>query len=111
MCKAIALVFALLLTTFSVQGASTNVRVTINFPSIDKPARLYNFQVKQYEMIRDPGSLSRDDCLEYLPSTHPKIIAALDHHIDNGQPPFRALVFTLLALNSHLQKQAKRKRG
>jgi hypothetical protein len=84
-------------------AASTEVNVTINVPHSaqkNSAVRLYNYHLNRYQIVRNPFSLSRKDCLAYLPSNNPHFIKVLDLHISNGREPYRALVFTQMALST-----------
>ena len=84
-------------------AASTEVNVTIKLPHSEQQnsaVRLFNYHLNRYQIIRNPFSLSRKDCLAYLPKNRPQVIKVFELHISKGREPYRALVFTKMALST-----------
>lgn len=94
----------LLVSVFSAPNfaGSAEVNVTIRFANTEKVSavRLYNFHLKRYQIIRNPLELTREDCLAYLPKVSSQVIKVFDLHISKGRTPYRALVFTQMALRN-----------
>lgn len=91
----------------TVWAGSIGVKVTIKLPDEQQTTRLYNFTTKSYEMIRVPGNLSRDQCLDYMPYVGGDAVKLLDQHIAKGHSPYRALILVHLAIRSALHKKSE----
>jgi len=89
-------------------GGSANVSVTISLsPQEQEVVRLYNFDMKSYQMVRSPFELTRQECLEYLPSQYPSAASLLDLHISKGRSPYRALTLVHFAIKANLSNKLK----
>ena len=101
--KRVASTLLLLLISAQAIAGSAEVNVTINIPQENQATRLYNFEIDRYQIIRHPHQLTREECLDYLPSSsNPKLIKVMDKHIKRGLSPYRALVLTQFSLKNYL---------
>lgn len=101
--KALALCIILYVLSAPSFSGSANVKVTIKIPNAEQSTqavRLYNYQLNRYQIIRNPFELTREQCLNYLPSDNQPVVKILDLHISKGRKPYKALVFTHLALRA-----------
>ena len=101
--KALALCIILYVLSAPSFSGSANVKVTIKIPNVEQSTqavRLYNYQLNRYQIIRNPFELTREQCLNYLPSDNQAVVKILDLHISKGRKPYKALVFTHLALRA-----------
>ena len=99
--KALALCLVLYVLSAPSFSGSANVKVTIKIPHAGQQSqavRLYNYELDRYQIVRNPFKLTRKECLDYLPNDSQKIVKILDLHISKGRKPYKALIFTHLAL-------------
>ena len=100
--KALALCIILYVLSAPSFSGSANVKVTIKIPHAEQQSqavRLYNYVLDRYQIIRKPFSLTREQCLAYLPPNHDTAIKILDLHIDKGRKPYRALRLTYMGIS------------
>lgn len=102
MMKALALCLFLYVLSAPSFSGSANVKVTIKIPHAGQQSqavRLFNYELDRYQIIRNPFSLTREECLAYLPPNHERAIEILDLHIDKGREPYRALRLTYIGIS------------
>lgn len=76
MMKALALCLVLYVLSAPSFSGSANVKVTIKIPHTGQQSqavRLFNYELDRFQIIRNPFSLTREECLAYLPPNHEKL--------------------------------------
>ncbi|WP_223671178.1 hypothetical protein [Kangiella shandongensis] len=89
----------------SVYSQSLDVNVTIKLPQEHQSVRLYNFESSQYDSVTSPSTLTREQCLKYLPDMNGQAVRLLDVFIAKGKSPYRALTLVHFKIRHAISQQ------
>lgn len=89
----------------SVYPQSADVSVTIKLPQEHQSVRLYNFESNQYDSVASPNTMTREQCLQYLPNMNGQAVQLLDVFIAKGKSPYRALTLVHFKIRHAVSQQ------